>query len=299
MRIAVTGKNGQVVTSLIERGMLAGVEIVPVGRPELDLADAGQVRALLTGLQPDVIVSAAAYTAVDKAESEPDLAFAVNATGAGALAETAAALGVPIVHLSTDYVFAGDKPEPYLETDATGPVSVYGRSKLEGEQRIAAATPNHAILRTAWVYSPFGANFLKTMLRLAETRDTLRVVADQQGQPTSALDIADAVIAIAKRLVADSDPALRGVFHMTADSSGTWADFAEAIFAGLASRTGKNVAVEPITTADYPTPARRPANSRLSTVKLQQTYGIMLPNWRRSTEVVLDRLLRQDERETA
>jgi dTDP-4-dehydrorhamnose reductase len=291
MRIVVTGRQGQVVTSLIERGSAAGIEIVAVARPELDLADAGSIRRALAAVRPDVIVSAAAYTAVDKAESEPDLALAVNAAGAGAVADSAAALDVPIIHLSTDYVFAGDKAEPYLEIDPTGPVSAYGRSKLEGEWRVASATANHAILRTAWVYSPFGANFLKTMLRLAETRDVLRVVADQQGQPTSALDIADGVIAVARRLASDADPALRGIFHMTASGSSTWADFAEAIFSGLKARTGKIVAVERITTADYPTPARRPANSRLDNTKLRQAYGIVLPDWRESTQAVLNRLI--------
>jgi dTDP-4-dehydrorhamnose reductase len=295
MRIAVTGKQGQVVSSLLERGPAAGVEIIAIGRPELDLADAGSILTALEAIKPDAIVSAAAYTAVDKAESEPEQAFAVNAQGAGAMARAAATLGVPLIHLSTDYVFAGDKQEPYVETDETGPVSVYGISKLEGEKQIAAATPNHAILRTAWVYSPFGANFLKTMLRLAETRDSLRVVGDQQGQPTSALDIADAVIAIARRMVDDDDAALRGIFHLTATGSGTWADFAEAIFAGLKARTSKAITVERITTADYPTPAKRPANSRLSTAKLAQVYGITLPDWQLSTETVLGRLLSQAE----
>jgi dTDP-4-dehydrorhamnose reductase len=299
MRIAVTGKQGQVVAALLETAPRAGVEIVALGRPELDLARPGSIRGALAAARPDVIVSAAAYTAVDKAESEPGLAFAVNAEGAGAVAEAAAALRVPVVHLSTDYVFAGDKPEPYLETDATGPVSVYGRSKLEGEHRVAAATADHAILRTAWVYSPFGANFLKTMLRLAETRDVLRVVADQQGQPTSALDIADAVIVIARRLAADADPALRGIFHVTAAGQATWADFAEAIFAGLRARTGKPVSVERITTAEYPTPARRPSNSRLDGSKLRQTYGIVLPDWRASTETVLSRLIDTTGEKTA
>ncbi|MDB5525915.1 MAG: dTDP-4-dehydrorhamnose reductase [Rhizobium sp.] len=295
MRIAVTGKNGQVVTALLEKGLEAGIEVVAVGRPEFDLADARSIRSALDNIRPDVIVSAAAYTAVDRAENEPDLAFAVNAEGAGAVAEAAAALDVPVIHLSTDYVFAGDKPTPYVETDSTGPVSVYGRSKLEGEERLAAATPNHVILRTAWVYSPFGANFLKTMLRLAESRDSVSVVADQQGQPTNALDIADAVIAIAGKLVSDPDPSLRGVFHLAGSGSGTWADFAEAIFAGLKARTGKSVSVARIGTADYPTPAKRPANSRLSTTKLEQAYGIIIPEWRRSTETVLDRLVQADK----
>lgn len=291
MRLAVTGKQGQVVTSLLERGAAASVEVIALGRPELDLADPASVKAAIAAAAPDVVVSAAAYTAVDKAESEPELAFEVNEVGAGAVAEAAAALQVPIIHLSTDYVFAGDKADPYLESDPTGPVSVYGASKLAGEKKVAAATGNHAILRTAWVYSPFGANFLKTMLRLGASRDMLRVVADQRGTPTSALDIADAVIAVARRLKTDPDPALRGVFHLTGGGEGTWADFAEVIFASLEARTGRGVAVERITTADYPTPARRPANSRLSNNKLQSSYGVKLADWDVSTRSVVDRLL--------
>ncbi|TCR06111.1 dTDP-4-dehydrorhamnose reductase [Neorhizobium sp. JUb45] len=291
MRIAVTGKQGQVVTALIERGPQAGVEIIAVGRPELDLADPASIRRVLAELKPDAIVSAAAYTAVDKAESEPELAFTVNAKGPEALAHIADELGIPVVHLSTDYVFPGDKDGIYLETDATGPVSVYGQSKLAGEEAIAAAAANHTILRTAWVYSPFGANFVKTMLRLAETRDGLNVVADQHGTPTSALDIADAVIAIAKRLATDADPKLRGVFHLTGSGEATWADFADEIFAGLKAKSGKTITVGRITTDQYPTPAKRPANSRLSNDKLAKTYGIVMPDWKQSTAVVLDRLL--------
>ncbi|OWW02303.1 dTDP-4-dehydrorhamnose reductase [Rhizobium sp. R72] len=291
MRIAVTGKQGQVVSALLERGSAAGVDIVAVGRPELDLIDRASIRAALSEIKPDAIVSAAAYTAVDKAESEEALAFVINAEGPTAIAEVAKELGVPVVHLSTDYVFPGDKQGVYVETDATGPVSAYGRSKLAGEVGVAAANSNHAILRTAWVYSPFGANFVKTMLRLAETRDTLNVVADQHGTPTSALDIADAVIAIAKRLSVDPDLKLRGVFHLTGSGEATWADFAEAIFAGLEAKSGKVVSVGRIATADYPTPAKRPANSRLSNDKLKQAYGIVLPDWKKSTKVVLDRLL--------
>ncbi len=291
MRIAVTGKHGQVVSALIERGPFAGVEIVAVGRPELNLADNASIRTALLGLKPDAIVSAAAYTAVDKAESDEVAAFAINADGPAAIASIAEELGIPVVHLSTDYVFPGDKSGFYVETDETGPTSVYGKSKLAGEQAIAAATANHAILRTAWVYSPYGANFVKTMLRLAETRDALNVVADQQGTPTSALDIADAVIAIAQRLANDADPNLRGVFHMTGSGEATWAEFAEEIFYNLHQTTGKKIAVGRITTADYPTPAARPANSRLSNGKLNEIYGIALPDWRQSTRAVLERLL--------
>ena len=291
MRVAVTGKQGQVVRSLVELGPEQGVDILPVGRPEMDLANPESVEAALAVVRPDVVVSAAAYTAVDRAEREPEVAFAVNATGAGAVAIAASRLNVPVIHLSTDYVFSGDKPDLYVETDCTGPLCVYGRSKLEGEQRVAAITGNHAILRTAWVYSPYGANFITAMLRLAETRPHVRVIADQWGCPTSALEVAVAVIAIARRMRADEDPTLRGIFHLSGAGQATWADFADEIFAGLKARNGKMVTVERIGTADYPTPAKRPANSRLGTKKLRDTYSIFLPAWRKSTAVVLDRLL--------
>ncbi|SCW76794.1 dTDP-4-dehydrorhamnose reductase [Rhizobium mongolense subsp. loessense] len=287
MRIAVTGKQGQAVQSLMRRGAEKGVEIIAVGRPELDLADPGSVAAAFSVVHPDVIVSAAAYTAVDRAESEPDLAFAVNAAGAAAVAEAAARIGVPVIHISTDYVFSGDKPSAYTEEDVTGPISVYGQSKLAGERAVATANPNHVILRTAWVYSPFGANFLKTMLRLSETRDRLSVVADQTGCPTSALDIADAILAIASRLVTDPAPSLRGTFHLTGSGEASWADFAEEIFTELQKFGGKSIRVERIATADYPTPAKRPANSRLNGDKLASVYAIRLPDWKQSMRIVM------------
>lgn len=292
MRIAVTGKQGQVVTSLIERG--AGkAEIIPVGRPELDLSDPASVARALEALRPDVIVNAAAYTLVDKAEQEQETAFEVNAAGAAAVAAAAAALGAPLIHISTDYVFDGALDRPYREDDATGPTGVYGRSKLEGEQRVAANCANHAILRTAWVYSPFGANFVKTMLRLGETRPELGVVADQRGNPTSALDIADGVLAVAARLKTDSAPELRGVFHMTGGSEASWADFAEEIFALAHGQGRAPVSVKRITTADYPTPAKRPANSRLDCSKLRRLHGVALPDWRPSLAICVERLLHQ------
>lgn len=291
MRIAVTGREGQVVSSLLARAAYAGADVIAIGRPELDLAAPETILPAFAGAMPDVIVSAAAYTAVDKAESELELARAVNATGAGAVAMAAAALGVPVVHLSTDYVFSGDKPEPYAETDPTSPLGVYGATKLEGEQAVAGATPDHVILRCAWVYSPFGANFVKTMLRVGETRDVVRVVHDQHGRPTSALDIADAIFAISRNLLADSDPGLRGVFHLAAGGEATWAEFAEAIFHEAALRGRKIPNVERITTADYPTPARRPANSRLDGSKLAKFHGINLPDWHDSLRAVMDELV--------
>ncbi|WP_181707957.1 dTDP-4-dehydrorhamnose reductase [Chthonobacter rhizosphaerae] len=291
MRIAVTGREGQVVQSLLERGPIAGATVIAVGRPDLDLADPGTVMPALEAAAPDLVVSAAAYTAVDKAETDAATAHAVNGAGAGAVAAAAARLGVPVIHLSTDYVFDGAKPDPYVETDPTGPLGVYGASKLAGEAAVAAAAPDHVILRTAWVYSPFGANFVKTMLRVGETRDVVRVVADQHGRPTAALDIADAVIQVGRNLLGSDDPALRGVFHMAAGGEATWADFAEAIFAEAAARGRRVPAVERIATTDYPTPARRPANSRLDGTKLSNAHGVVLPDWRASLGVCMDRLL--------
>ncbi|WP_065846383.1 dTDP-4-dehydrorhamnose reductase [Sphingobium sp. Ndbn-10] len=291
MRIAVTGKAGQVVTSLIERGGAAGYEVIALGRPELDLADPASVTRALKAAAPDVIVSAAAYTAVDKAEIESDLAYAVNGAGAGAVAQAARALGVPLVHVSTDYVFEGTFDRPYVESDPTGPTGVYGASKLAGEQAVLAVHgDNSAVLRVAWVYSPFGANFVKTMLRLAGDRDEVSVVADQLGNPTSALEIAEGILLVATNLVADSNPALRGVFHMTASGEASWADFAEAIFAASAEWGGPTAEVKRITTADYPTPATRPANSRLDCGLIAKAHGVALPDWRQSLDSVIARL---------
>ena len=293
MRIAVTGRTGQVVSALLERGAAAGHEVVAVGRPDLDLAEATDAIAAFAAVKPDVIVSAAAHTAVDKAESEPDLAHAINARGAGAVARAAAALGVPVIHLSTDYVFDGSKPTPLVESDPVAPLGVYGASKLAGEEAVLASGARAVVLRVAWVFSPFGANFVKTMLRLAESRDRLGIVADQTGAPTSALDIADAVLTIAKTLVERPDePDLLGVFHMGAGGpDASWADFAEAIFAGAAARGAKAPVVDRIPTSAYPTPAKRPARSRLDSARLAAIHGVALPDWRGSLETVLDRLV--------
>lgn len=291
MRIAVTGKAGQVVTCLVERGTAAGHEMIALGRPELDLTDQESVLRALETAAPAVVVSAAAYTAVDKAETEAELSHAVNGTGAGAVARAAKALGVPLVHISTDYVFDGTLDRPYVEGDPTAPTGVYGASKLAGEQAVLGAyAEDSAVLRVAWVYSPFGGNFVKTMLRVAGDRDEVSVVADQIGNPTSALDIADGVLKVAENLVADPDPALRGVFHMTAAGEASWADFAEGVFAASAARGGATATVRRITTADYPTPARRPANSRLECGLIARTHGVRLPDWHDALETVVSRL---------
>lgn len=292
LKLLVTGRDGQVAQALLALAS-DDLEIVAIGRPALDLTDAGSIGRAIAAEQPDVVVNAAAYTAVDKAESEEDSAFAVNADGAGKVAAAAAASGLPIIHISTDYVFPGDKATPYVETDPTGPQGAYGRSKLAGEQAVAAANPRHAILRTAWVYGAYGNNFLKTMLRVAETRDTLRVVADQHGTPTYAPDIAEGVVAVARRLVSDADTPV-GVFHMVSSGETTWAGFAEEIFRRSAAMGGATAAVEPIGTEDYPTPARRPANSRLDTSLFTRTFGHTLPDWKTGVGRCVEALRRAD-----
>jgi dTDP-4-dehydrorhamnose reductase len=290
MRIAVTGSKGQVATSLLERAGLKA-QVVALGRPAFDLTDRAAVLAGLEAARPEVVINAAAYTAVDKAEAEEADAVRVNRDGAGHIAEAAARLGVPLLHISTDYVFDGRLDRAYREGDSTAPTGAYGRSKLAGEKLVAERCEDSVILRTAWVYSPFGANFVRTMLRLNETRDEVGVVADQHGNPTSALDIADALIAIAARVKDDKSQGLRGVFHLTGSGEATWADLAEAIFHEAAARGRRQTQVKHIATADYPTPARRPTNSRLDNEKLSRVYGVKLPEWRQSVAVCCARLL--------
>jgi dTDP-4-dehydrorhamnose reductase len=287
MRLLVTGCSGQVAQAL--RGLSRdGVQVVALGRPELDITDPASVTEAILRHQPEAVVNPAAYTAVDKAESEEAAAFAVNATGAGHVAAAAAAQGLPVIHISTDYVFSGDKAAPYLETDLPGPQSAYGRTKLAGEVAVAGANPRHVILRTAWVYSPYGANFLRTMLRLASSQDTLRVVADQFGTPTYAPDIADGILAVARRLRDQNAPS--GVFHMVAAGDTNWAGFAQEIFRQSADRGGPSARVEPITSAEYPTAARRPASSRLDTARFRATFGHELPPWQDGVRRCLDAL---------
>ncbi|WP_174300756.1 dTDP-4-dehydrorhamnose reductase [Caulobacter sp. S45] len=277
MRLVVTGRDGQVATALALAGGRREIEVVRLGRPELDLERLETLAPALQATRPDVLVSAAAYTAVDQAESEPERAHQVNALAPARLAEVAAELGAPILHLSTDYVFDGRKPSPYVEADATGPVTVYGVSKLAGEIAVAHANFRHVILRTAWVYAPHGKNFVRTMLRLAETRDEVGVVGDQLGCPTSADDIAEGVLKIAAALHAgQGEP---GLYHMAGTGEASWAEFAAAIFEGSQRRGGPFARVRVIATADYPKPAARPANSRLDCGRVQATFGVALPTW--------------------
>jgi dTDP-4-dehydrorhamnose reductase len=292
VRIIVIGKEGQVARALSERAQAHGAKAVLLGRPKIDLADPSGIEDILFETGGDAIVNAAAYTVVDQAESEPELAEAINGIGPGVVAGAASAMGIPVVHLSTDYVFDGTSERPYREEDEVRPLGVYGSSKLLGEQAVAAEAKNHAILRTAWVYSPFGKNFVKTMLRLAADRDEIGVVADQYGSPTSALDIADGIFAVCRNLLEKpEDPDLRGLFHMAGTGFASWADFAAEILAVSERFGGPGARVRPIATADYPTPAKRPANSRLDCSKLARTHGVVLPPWQISLEACVRRLL--------
>jgi dTDP-4-dehydrorhamnose reductase len=281
MRLLVTGTSGQLAQTLLERGLARGIDIVALRRPQLDLTIPSTLAVALADARPAVVVSAAAYTAVDKAESEEALALRVNAQGAGDLAHACERFGVPVIHLSTDYVFDGAKPAPYVEGDATAPLNAYGRSKLAGEAAVARACPRHLILRTSWIHSPYGTNFVKTMLRLAETRPEVRVVDDQRGCPTQALDLADAIITLGERIAGRPAGAGEwGVYHAAGTGETTWCGLAREIFAIAAARGRPSPVVTPIATTDYPTPARRPANSRLDCSKLASTFGIALPDWR-------------------
>jgi dTDP-4-dehydrorhamnose reductase len=255
---------------------------------------------MIADSRPALVINPAAYTAVDKAEDDADAAFAVNRDGARHVAEAAAAAQVPIIHFSTDYVFDGSKPSPYGETDPTGPLGAYGRSKLTGEVEVAKVNPRHVILRTAWVCSPDGSNFLKTMLRLAASRDELGVVDDQHGSPSFADDIAAATTRIATNLLdRRDDRSLRGVFHLTSAGATTWCGFARRIFARSAARSGPSAEVKAISTTDYPTRVRRPANSQLDCSLVAARHGVVMPDWRDALEHCLDRLITATSQEPA
>lgn len=280
-RILVVGASGQVGHELMRTTEALG-HVTGVAREQLDLADAARIRACLDQVKPDLVINAAAYTAVDAAEQDEARAMAINADAPGVMAEECRRLGAILVHYSTDYVFDGSKTTPYVETDTPAPLSAYGRSKLAGERAIAQADCAHIIFRTSWVYGVRGKNFLLTMLRLIGERDEIRVVADQHGAPTWSRTIAGMTsLALARgaRGVVDLDwwRQHSGIYHLTAAGETSWAGFAGAI-ADLAPLPRK-ARVIPITTAEYPTPARRPANSRLAMEKLESTFGIAAPDW--------------------
>lgn len=290
MRILVTGARGQVSRALLERaGRFPDITLLVAGRPNLDLENSAAILPVFVELRPDLIINAAAYTAVDRAEEEPLKAFAINRDGAGAVAEAARASGVPLVHLSTDYVYSGDKDTPYIEADAPGPLGVYGKSKLAGELAVRQSSPDAVIFRTSWVYSPFGQNFVKTMLRLATERPQVRVVNDQLGNPTSALDLADAILQIAPRLHEGAGAGL--TLHLAGSGSVSWYGLAKFVFEVSQSLGGPYSEVLPISTSEYPTLAPRPKNSQLDTSAFADLFGHALPHWRGGVRETVRHLL--------
>ncbi|MDD0842218.1 dTDP-4-dehydrorhamnose reductase [Pseudomonas sp. Gutcm_11s] len=276
MRVLITGRHGQVSREL--QLSLAQHELLVLGHDQLDLADSAEIRRQVRELRPDLLINAAAHTAVDQAESEAELAFAINATAPGVLAEEAASLNVPLIHYSTDYVFDGSKPAPYHESDTTAPLGVYGQSKLAGEEAIRAIGGQHLILRTSWVYSLHGKNFLLTMQRLLQEREELRVVADQIGAPTWAGSIAQATAQLVQHWQ-DGRPGNWGTYHLTGLGETSWFGFAEAIAAQLRAQGKPSARLLPIASSEYPTPAKRPLNSRLDCSRLQQEWDIRLVDW--------------------
>ncbi|NQW09633.1 MAG: dTDP-4-dehydrorhamnose reductase [Alphaproteobacteria bacterium] len=286
MRVLVTGATGQVGGALARAVAPEGIELVTVGRDRLDLARPGTIDGALDSIRPDIVVNPAAYTAVDKAETEPDLARAVNAEGPGALAAACSERRVGLIHLSTDYVFDGSGIRPYRPDDPVAPLGVYGATKQAGERAIRQVLEDHLILRTAWVYAARGQNFVSTMLRVGADRDVLRVVADQHGTPTAAVDIAAAILAI---LAARRDgTVLTGTHHYTAEGTTTWHGMAEAIFARAAVHWGRRPVVEAITTEQYPTPAARPAYSVLDNSSLDAVVAVPRRPWQEALDAVLD-----------
>ncbi len=288
-RVLVFGGTGQLGLALQRAQLPASWEIKTLSRRDLDLERTDAIEAAIATLRPAVIINASGYTGVDKAESEPELALALNRDAPAAMARAASAIGAPLAHISTDYVFRGDKPAPYVETDARDPVSVYGVSKADGEVAVLDAHERAAIVRTSWVFSADRTNFLKTMLRLGETRDEVGVVGDQLGRPTGTDELARACIALVSRLL-DGDADAAGVFHFAGAGEATWADFAEAIFTQATQHGRNRVRVKRILTAEYPTPAQRPANSRLDTSKIE-ALGITPAPWRDGVRQYVAQLL--------
>ncbi|MEZ5646613.1 MAG: dTDP-4-dehydrorhamnose reductase [Burkholderiaceae bacterium] len=294
-RILLTGKNGQVGFEL-QRALAPLGDVMAVGTTDCDLSDAAAVRALVRQVRPQLIVNPAAYTAVDKAESDAEQARAVNATAPGILGEEAARLDAAVIHYSTDYVYDGSKDGLYLETDPVAPQSVYGQTKLDGERALQAAHPDHVILRTSWVVGAHGGNFAKTMLRLAGDREELKVVADQFGAPTSAALIADVTAHIASRRLRDGKAGFPvGIYHLAAAGETSWHAYAQYVI-GEAIRMGRTLKatperVLPIPASAYPTPARRPQNSRLDTQRLRQAFGLHMPHWQAGVSHILQQII--------
>lgn len=288
--VLVAGKSGQLAQCLRDSAALREISMVAIGRPGLDIAGGKGIDRVIDEIQPSVIVNAAAYTAVDLAEAEPERAFLTNCGGAALLADAAARHGIPFIQVSTDYVFDGHKRQPYREDDVPAPLSVYGSSKLAGEATVLKACPWTAVIRTSWVYSPYGQNFVRTMLRLSDTQPVVRVVNDQRGTPTSATDLAEAILVIAERLRSVNGRSDAGIYHLAGEGETCWHEFASAIFESLARRGRRVPKLQSIRTAEYPTAARRPMNSCLDSSKAQRVFGVRLPPWRSSLEACLDQL---------
>jgi dTDP-4-dehydrorhamnose reductase len=288
VKLLVLGAAGQVGRELCRLTWPVGTAIVAIDRPGIDIAEPGAVAAALAHERPDIVLNAAAYTAVDRAESEPDAAWAANCAGPANLATGCAEAHIPLIHLSTDYVYDGSKAGPYREDDPVNPLGIYGKSKEAGDRAIREVLPEHVILRTAWVYSAHGQNFVKTMLRLAAERPALRVVADQTGSPTSAADIAGAIQEIVRQIRAGNTR--WSTYHFGGAGAATWHAFAEAIFAEATPWRGPPPPVEAIATADYPTPARRPLNSVLDCTKIGEAFGITPRPWREALAEIIREL---------
>jgi dTDP-4-dehydrorhamnose reductase len=288
-KILVFGRSGQLALELARNPWPAGYVATCHGRESCDLLAGGNPEALIERIEPALVVNAAAFTAVDKAESEPEAAYALNRDAPGRIAAACARHKLPLVHISTDYVFNGAKSEPYVEDDPIAPISVYGSSKADGEAAVAAALDRHVILRTAWVYSPFGGNFVKTMLALGAKRDRLRVVTDQRGSPTAAGEIARTIIAMTERLAAGNGSF--GIFHFAGGGAVTRFELADAIFARAAARGRARPALDPATSAEFPVPARRPANSALNCARLARDWGILARPWRAALDETVDEIL--------
>lgn len=294
LRVLQIGRTGQVATEFGLAAVKAGMALTVLSRPELDLEDPGAVRRTISAHDFDVLVNCAAYTAVDQAETDQDTAQRVNADSVEAMGAAAAEKGAAVIHLSTDYVFDGTAKRAYLETDATAPLGVYGRSKLDGERRLSAVAPRHVIVRTAWVYASHGKNFVKTMLRVGREREVLTVVDDQHGSPTSAADIAQALVTITTQIAgAPEGDACFGVFHFCGGGETTWCGFADEIFAQARNWPYAAPEVRPIKTEDFPTPAKRPANSVLNTERVKAVFGIEIQPWKQSLSYVMNEIKKE------
>jgi dTDP-4-dehydrorhamnose reductase len=289
--LLVFGTSGQVAREIATVGPPDGWQLRMLSRAEVDVTDHARIARLIADERPHAVINATGYTAVDKAEGEPDAAFAVNRDAPARMAAACAERDIPFLHLSTDYVFDGTKATAYEEADPVAPLNAYGRTKLAGEQAVMTAGGRAVILRTSWVYSPFGTNFVKTMIRLAAEREEVRVVADQRGCPTAAQDLAAALLALVPRLMDNPDPGHCGIFHLAGQGVTTWHDFAQATFAGLARRGRKVPRLVPIGTADYPTPARRPKNSELDCARIVRVHGIHGRPWQQALDSCLDSLV--------